>query len=120
MASLAAAQHKLQQDEALYARAERDRVRYKALVEKHEISRSDYDARETEAAATSQAVEADRATVTEKEQNISQTRSLGRPTGGTDRGRPHRPATGCRTRVTGRNRPADMWSKLVPTCTPPS
>jgi membrane fusion protein (multidrug efflux system) len=76
MASLGAAQHKLQQDEALYARAERDRVRYQALVEKREISRSDYDARETEAAATAQAVEADRATVTAKEHNISQARSL--------------------------------------------
>src|ERR1700680_4444900 len=49
-ANLVAAQHKLQQDEAIYARAERDRSRYQALVEKREISRSDYDARETEAA----------------------------------------------------------------------
>src|SRR5205809_2426658 len=47
-ANLVAAQHKLRQDEAIYARAERDRVRYQALVEKHQISRSDYDARETE------------------------------------------------------------------------
>ncbi len=31
-ANLAAAQHKLQQDEALYARAERDRVRYQAAT----------------------------------------------------------------------------------------
>jgi len=76
LASLVAAQHRLQQDEALHARAERDRVRYRALVEKREISRSDYDARETEAAATAQAVEADRATVTAKEQNISQARNL--------------------------------------------
>src|SRR6267142_4633823 len=60
-ANLSAAQHKLQQDEAIYARAERDRVRYQALVEKHEISRSDYDARETEATSAAQAVEADRA-----------------------------------------------------------
>src|SRR5216684_3644609 len=59
-ANLDATQHKLQQDEAIYARAERDRVRYQALVEKREISRSDYDARETEAAAAAQAVEAAR------------------------------------------------------------
>jgi len=40
-ANLTAAHHRLQQDEAIYARAERDRVRYQALVVKHEISRSD-------------------------------------------------------------------------------
>ena len=61
--NLAAAQHRLRQDEALSARAERDRVRYKALVEKREISRSDYDARETEAVAAAQAVESDRAAI---------------------------------------------------------
>src|SRR5204863_8872288 len=38
-ANLATAQHKLKQDEVYYVRAERDRVRYQALVEKHEISR---------------------------------------------------------------------------------
>ena len=75
-ANLVAAQHKLQQDEAIHARAERDRVRYQALVEKHEISRSDYDARDTEATAAAQAVEADRAAITAREQNISQARSL--------------------------------------------
>src|ERR1700693_4442337 len=75
-ANLVAAQHKLQQDQAIYARADRDRVRYQALVEKHEISRSDYDARETEATAVAQAVEADRAAITAREQNIAQARSL--------------------------------------------
>ena len=75
-ANLVAAQHKLQQDEALRARAERDRVRYQALVEKHEISRSDYDARQTDATAAGQAVESDRATVTSVEQKIAQARSL--------------------------------------------
>jgi membrane fusion protein (multidrug efflux system) len=75
-ANLLAAQHKLQQDEAIYARAERDRIRYQAMVEKHEISRSDYDARETEAIAAAQAVEADRAAVTAKEQNIAEAHSL--------------------------------------------
>jgi membrane fusion protein, multidrug efflux system len=75
-ANLIAARHRLQQDEAIYARAERDRVRYLALVEKHEISRSDYDARETEATAAAQAVESDRAAITAREQNIAQARSL--------------------------------------------
>ncbi len=75
-ANLLAARHKLQQDEAIDARAERDRIRYQALVEKHEISRSDYDARETEAAAAAQAVESDRAAITAREQNIAQARSL--------------------------------------------
>ena len=75
-ANLVAAQHKLQQDEAIYARAERDRVRYQALVEKHEISKSDYDARETEATAAAQAVEADRAVIVSREQKIAEARSL--------------------------------------------
>jgi membrane fusion protein (multidrug efflux system) len=75
-ANLVAAQHKLQQDEAIYARAERDRVRYQALVEKHEISRSDYDARDTEAAAAAQAVEADRAAIASREQKIAEARSI--------------------------------------------
>jgi membrane fusion protein (multidrug efflux system) len=75
-ANLVAAQHKLQQDQAIYARAERDRVRYQALVEKHEISRSDYDARDTEATAAAQAVEADRAAITSREQKVAETRSL--------------------------------------------
>src|SRR5438552_3209744 len=75
-ANLIAAQHKLQQDQAIYARAERDRVRYQALVEKREISRSDYDARHTEATAAAQAVEADRAAITSREQKIAEARSL--------------------------------------------
>jgi membrane fusion protein (multidrug efflux system) len=75
-ANLLAAQHKLQQDEAIRDRAERDRVRYQALVEKHEISRSDYDGRQTNATAAAQAVESDRAVVTSIEQRIAQARSL--------------------------------------------
>ena len=75
-ANLAAMQHKLQQDEALYARAERDRVRYQALVEKREISRSDYDARDTEAIAAAQAVEADRAQIASRQQKIAEARSV--------------------------------------------
>jgi membrane fusion protein (multidrug efflux system) len=75
-ANLAAAQHKVVQDEALYARAERDRVRYEALVEKKEISCSEYDARATEATAAAQALESDRAAVTSAQQKIVQARSL--------------------------------------------
>jgi membrane fusion protein (multidrug efflux system) len=75
-ANLLAARHRLQQDEAIHARAERDRIRYAALVDKREISRSDYDARETEATAAAQAVEADRAAVTATEQKIAAARSL--------------------------------------------
>jgi membrane fusion protein (multidrug efflux system) len=75
-ADLTAAQHRLQQDEALAARAERDRVRYQSLVEKHEISRSDYDARETEATSAAQAVEADRAAIQSIQQRISEGRGL--------------------------------------------
>jgi membrane fusion protein (multidrug efflux system) len=76
VANLTAAQHKLQQDEFLYARAERDRVRYQALVEKHEISRSQYDTRDTEASAAAQAVERDRAEVAATQQQLVAARSL--------------------------------------------
>lgn len=75
-ANLRVAQHKLQQDEAIYDRAERDRARYQALVEKHEISRSDYDARQTESIAAAQAAEADRASISATEQKIAEARSL--------------------------------------------
>jgi membrane fusion protein (multidrug efflux system) len=75
-ATLLAAQHKLQQDDAIHARAERDRVRYLALVEKHEISRSDYDARDTEATAAAQSVETDRAIVAASEGKIAEARNL--------------------------------------------
>jgi membrane fusion protein (multidrug efflux system) len=75
-ANLVAAQHRVQQDEALYSRAERDRVRYQALVEKHEISRSEYDARETESVAAAQTLESDRAAVEAIQQKVAQARSL--------------------------------------------
>jgi membrane fusion protein (multidrug efflux system) len=75
-ANLTAAQHKLQQDGALYARAERDRVRFQALVEKQEISRSYYDAREAESLAADQAVEADRAAIVSEEEKIAEARNL--------------------------------------------
>jgi membrane fusion protein (multidrug efflux system) len=71
-ADLLGAQHRLERDEAVAGRAERDRVRYKALVEKREISRSDYDARETESLAAAQAVESDRAAIAADERKVAQ------------------------------------------------
>jgi membrane fusion protein (multidrug efflux system) len=75
-ANLVGAQEKLDQDEAIYARAERDRLRYRALVEKHEISRSEYDARETEAFATAHLVEVDRAAANSEKQKVDQARNM--------------------------------------------
>jgi membrane fusion protein (multidrug efflux system) len=75
-ANLAGAQHRLQQDQAASDRAERDRVRYQALVEKREISRSEYDARQTEAVSAAQAVEADVAAIQSSRQRIAQAKSL--------------------------------------------
>jgi membrane fusion protein, multidrug efflux system len=75
-ADLTAAQHRVQQDQAFADRAERDRVRYAALVEKREISRSYYDARATEATASAQALDSDRAAVAAAEQKIAQAKSL--------------------------------------------
>jgi membrane fusion protein (multidrug efflux system) len=75
-ANLAAAQHRVKQDEAVYARAERDRVRYQALVDGGVVSRLEYDAHEAEALADSQALEADRATVISEQHKIGQLRSL--------------------------------------------
>jgi membrane fusion protein (multidrug efflux system) len=75
-ANLVAAQHRVQQDEALYSRAERDRIRYQALVEKHEISRSEYDARDTDSVAAAQTLESDRAAVEAIQQKVAQARSL--------------------------------------------
>ncbi|PWU10518.1 MAG: HlyD family secretion protein [Terriglobia bacterium] len=75
-ANLTAARHRLQQDQATAERAERDRVRYQALVEKHEISRSEYDARQTEAVSAAQAVEADLAAIQSSQHKIAQAKSL--------------------------------------------
>jgi len=75
-ADLLGAQHRLERDEAVAGRAERDRVRYQALVEKREISRSAYDSRETEAVSAAQAVETDRATVAAAERKVAQAHSL--------------------------------------------
>jgi membrane fusion protein, multidrug efflux system len=75
-AQLTAAQHRVEQDRVNAERAERDRIRYASLVEKREISRSYYDARETEANATAQNLESDRASVAAAEEKIAQARSL--------------------------------------------
>ena len=75
-ANLTAAHARVQQDEALAGRAERDRLRYAALVEKREISRSFYDARMTEAAATAQTLASDVAAVQAAQQRIAEAKSL--------------------------------------------
>jgi membrane fusion protein (multidrug efflux system) len=74
-ANLASMRHKVEQDEAVFSRAERDRARYQALVDKREISRSEYDARETEAIAAAQALASDRDVVHSVERRIEQARS---------------------------------------------
>jgi membrane fusion protein, multidrug efflux system len=75
-ANLAAAQHKVQQDQAIAARAERDRIRYKNLVDAGVVSHLDYDAREADALADVQTVDADLALVRAEEQKITQVKKL--------------------------------------------
>jgi membrane fusion protein (multidrug efflux system) len=75
-ANLAAAQHRVQQDQAIAVRAERDRMRYKSLVDAGVVSHLDYDAREADALADAQAVDADLALVRAEEQKIKQVRKL--------------------------------------------
>lgn len=75
-ANLAATQHKVQQDEALYARANRDRLRWQQLVDEGVVSRTDFDAKEAEALADAQMIEADRALVASVKQKIAAANSL--------------------------------------------
>ena len=75
-ANLDSVRHKLQQDQVAADRAERDRVRYQALVEKHEISRSDYDSRQAEAVSDAQLVEADQAAIQSSQHRIAEAQSL--------------------------------------------
>ena len=75
-ANLAAAQHKVQQDQAVAARAQRDQVRYKGLVDAGVVSRLEYDARESEAIADAQTVDSDEALVRAEEQKIVQVKKL--------------------------------------------
>jgi len=74
-AKLSMAESQVQRDEAIAARAERDRVRYQALVEKKEISRSDDDARDTEATAAQRTLDADHAAVVAAKNAIAETRA---------------------------------------------
>ena len=60
-AELQSAEERVQQDTAIAGHAERDRLRYAALVENHEISRSFYDARETDAKTAGDTLSADQA-----------------------------------------------------------
>jgi len=78
-ASLEAARKRVEQDTNIAAHAERDRLRYAALVEKHEISQSFYDARETEARTAADVLSADQAAeaaaarrVAESERTVAQ------------------------------------------------
>lgn len=75
-ADLTAARARVQQDEAVAGRAERDRVRYAALVDRREISRSFYDARMTDAAAAAQTLASDVAAVQAAQQRIAEAKSL--------------------------------------------
>jgi membrane fusion protein (multidrug efflux system) len=75
-AAQASTEAKVQQDEAVAARAERDRLRYAKLVEKREISRSYYDARATEATATAQELASGRAALKEAQQNVAAAKAL--------------------------------------------
>jgi membrane fusion protein (multidrug efflux system) len=75
-AYLVAAERKVDADEAIASRAERDRVRYLALVEKREVSRSFYDAQDTEAKSSAQALDADRAIIIAEREKISQLQNL--------------------------------------------
>ena len=60
----------------MYARADRDHIRWQGLVEGGVISRSEFDAREAEALADAPQLEDDRAVVVAVEQRIEQARSL--------------------------------------------
>jgi membrane fusion protein (multidrug efflux system) len=71
-ANLAAAEHQVEHDVLVAARAERDRERYLTLVEKREISRSEYDARETDAKAAAEALAADRASLAAARSRVAQ------------------------------------------------
>jgi membrane fusion protein (multidrug efflux system) len=75
-ANLVAAERKVDADDAIASRAERDRVRYLALVEKREVSRSFYDAQDTEAKSSAQALDADRAIIIAEREKISQLQSV--------------------------------------------
>ena len=71
-AALEAAHTHVQQDMTVAAHAERDRVRYAALVENHEVSRSFYDARETDARTATDVLAADQAAEAAAERKVAE------------------------------------------------
>jgi membrane fusion protein (multidrug efflux system) len=71
-AALDAARQRVLQDTSIAEHAERDRLRYAALVEKHEISRSFYDARETDAETAADALAADQAAEAAAERKVAE------------------------------------------------
>jgi membrane fusion protein (multidrug efflux system) len=74
-ASWQAAQARLAQAGANFDRAESDRQRYRHLLEKHEISQSEYDRVATEAATDREGVTAARAELAAARQRVSQAES---------------------------------------------
>jgi membrane fusion protein (multidrug efflux system) len=75
-AALVSARHKVQQDEAIFVRADRDRVRYEGLADSGVVSRQEIDSRQAEAWADGQTLEADRAAAVAAERRVAQARSL--------------------------------------------
>ena len=71
-AALDAARKRVQQESSIAEHDERDRLRYAALVEKHEISQSFYDARETEAKTARDALAADQAAEVAAERRVAE------------------------------------------------
>ena len=74
-ANLLAATHRVERDQLEAGRAERDRLRYATLLEAREISRSEYDTRETEAKSAAATLESDRANVIAAQQSVGQART---------------------------------------------
>jgi membrane fusion protein (multidrug efflux system) len=74
-ASLQAAQARLAQAAANFDRADTDQQRYRRLLDKHEISQSEYDRVATEAATDREGVAAARAEVAAARQRVSQAQS---------------------------------------------
>jgi membrane fusion protein, multidrug efflux system len=75
-AALEAARKRVEQDTSIAEHAERDRLRYAALIEKHEISQSFYDARETEAKTATEALAADQAAEAAAERRVAESQRM--------------------------------------------
>lgn len=74
-ASLQAAEARLAQAQANFKRADADRERYQNLLEKHEISQSEFDRVATEAATDREGVTAARAEIAAAQQRVAQAQS---------------------------------------------